>query len=52
MSSLLPLSLLVLGVLADDSNDALAPDHLALRADPPDGRFDLHLRESFFLFGR
>jgi hypothetical protein len=38
----LTLALLVLGVLADDANDTLAMDHLALVADRFYGRTDLH----------
>src|SRR5205814_4450573 len=36
------LTLLVLRVLADDADDAGAPDHLAFRADLLDGRTDFH----------
>src|SRR5690606_20041191 len=47
---LLALPLLVLRVLADDPDDPIAPDHLALRADPLGGRLDLH--HPFAPYGR
>jgi hypothetical protein len=38
----LPLTLLVLGILADDANDTTTMDHLALVADRLYGCTDLH----------
>src|SRR5579862_2248765 len=38
----LSLPLFVLGVRADDSNDALSADNLAIFADPPDAASDFH----------
>src|SRR5437867_4240208 len=40
----LTLTLLVARVLADDAHDPLAPDDLAVLANPRNGRFDFHCR--------
>ena len=46
VSGSVALALLVARVVADDANDAAAPDHLALVADLLDGRSNFHRRNS------